>query len=282
MIRNYLLGHLDADPEVVERIDEQMLGDHEFSENVDVIEDEILEEYLEGTLSSADRQAVERHFLRPPERQRKLQNARLLSRHFATAKRDSKSQKHELGTRWFPQFSSIYPSLPHFRMYAEIAAAVLLIVSTVYLVQLRRELQTEVREGRQKLPQEHEHSAALNQQLKASHELAQPATVLLTLLQPGLRRGDARLPELKTGAGTKNIHVEIALPSVAPGAYKVQLERAGKTVWSQDGIQALTAPGGAILMFDAPAQVLTQGECRFVVRQRSGLEISYWFLVLEQ
>ena len=81
-IREYLLGRLDSDSELVESIDDQILTDPKFSMSVDVVEDEIIEEYLEGSLSSEDKRAVEKLFLRPPERQHKLKTARLISRYF--------------------------------------------------------------------------------------------------------------------------------------------------------------------------------------------------------
>src|ERR1700761_7357045 len=84
LIREYLLGRVDDDQEMVDRFDEQLISNPEFSMSVDIVEDEIIEEYLEGSLSAEDRHAVERHFLRPPERQRKLRNARLLRHHLAT------------------------------------------------------------------------------------------------------------------------------------------------------------------------------------------------------
>ncbi len=63
-IREYLLGRLEGDPEFVEQIDEQILTNPQFSIIVDVVEDEIIEEYIEGSLNADDARAVERHFLR--------------------------------------------------------------------------------------------------------------------------------------------------------------------------------------------------------------------------
>ena len=229
-IRDYLLGRLDADSELVERIDELMLTNVEFSENLGVIEDEIIEEYLEGSLSPPDRQSVEMHFLQPPERQRKLQNARLLSHHLAAA------------ARRLPDPPAPYPSGFNFKMYAEIAAAVLLTASVVYLFQSRRDFQATLRDSSQELAQERAHSASLNQQLQVVRSFAQPTTVMLTLLRSDLdRSADASLPELKVGPGTKNIHVEVALSSVASGYCNVRLETSGRTVWSQDHIQLFTS-----------------------------------------
>ena len=267
IIREYLLGRLDDHPELIERLDEQILADIEFSETVDLIEDEIIEDYLDGALNINDTQAVEEHFLRPKERQLKLRNARLLSHHLATASRNPEARYRKDNAQ--PSRATVTPirSFP-FRIGLEIAAAVLLIVSAVYLLRTRRELQIEV-----------QRTAALSHQLAAVLDLAQPVTATLSLLEPGLRRGEEPLPELVISARTRNIHVEIALSSATPGAYNVRLENAGKTVWSQDHIEALTAPGGAILILNVPAQGLTQGEAKFVVQQNNGPEAAYWFLI---
>jgi hypothetical protein len=279
IIRDYLLGRLDPNSELVERMDEQMLTDAEFSEGVGVIEDEIIEEYLEDTLSPADKRSVQEHFLRPLQRQRKLQIARSLSRHF-TATSHGKSAPTDGSTRTrnlsFPQ------SWPNFRVYAEIGAAVLLFISLVSFIQMRREFQSEVRESGQKLIAEREHSTVLDRQLQAARELTEPATATLNLLQPGITRGNAGLPQLRIGSRTQSVHVEIALPSAVPGQYNVRLESAGNTVWTQSGVEAFTSSVGALLIFDVPIQPLTQGESRFVVSRGSGSEVSYPFETSKQ
>jgi hypothetical protein len=279
VIREYLLGRMDDTSESVEGIDELILTNADFSENVELVEDEIIEEYLEGELKPKDMEAVERHFLRPPERKLRLRNARLLNRHLETVSHGSAGDNPQLTVRRPLDFSARFPLLPRFRVCAEIAAAVVLTVSTVSLVYQRRDIQMEIRKSSQELAQERRRTAALNHQLEAALELADPPTAMLSLLEPGVRRGEAQLPELTVGTGTRNIHVEIVLPRAAPGAYRIQLYYAGKTVWSRDSIEALTAPDGVILMFDLPAQVLAQGELSFVVKHDSGAEVSYRFLV---
>src|SRR3974390_974309 len=92
-IREYLLGRLNWDPKRVESIDEQILTDPELSISADVIEDEIIEEYLEGSLNPEDTRAVITHFLRPPERQRKLKTARLFSHYLEGESRDVKAMQ---------------------------------------------------------------------------------------------------------------------------------------------------------------------------------------------
>src|SRR5215475_4825991 len=66
IIRDYLLGRL---PEKDwNEIEEKLLSDKDFADFADSIEDEIIEEYL----------TIKNHFLRPPERRRKLLFASVL------------------------------------------------------------------------------------------------------------------------------------------------------------------------------------------------------------
>lgn len=276
-IRDYLLGRIDSETDLAKRFDELMFSSGEFSESIDVIEDEIIEGYLEGTLSAADKKAVESHFLQPPERQRKLREARLLSRCFSSAARDSMHELHSATRERRLPFSLLNQSRLRFSMYVGIAAIALLTFSSVYLLRSRQQLDAEFLRSAQNLVQEHERSSNLSRQLAAARELAQPATVMLSLVQPGRRRSGEALPALRMGAGTTKIHVEIALRSPRGGEYNVQLETSGKIAWSQDKIQAFSSPEGAILIFDVPAQVLTMGESMFVISQKNGNETHYAF-----
>jgi hypothetical protein len=277
-IREYLLGRLDSESELVDNIDEQILTDPSFSLTVDVVEDEIIEEYLEGSLSSEDARAVERHFLRPSERQRKLEIARLLGRYFEAESRKAKAKQQAKMpgvfnvSRWARLF-------PNFRTCTEIAAAMVFVVAIVSLVNQRRQLDVLVKRANQELAQERDRLAAANQQLQSALQATQPAIAMLNLVRPGVQRGIADLPEVKVNSATKTLHVEVALLSRAPGKYRVQLRHAGMTAWYQDGVDVASVPGGAILKVDIPAVVLPQGPSELTVADSSGVSISYWFVI---
>ena len=78
-LRAYLLGKLARDEEV--RIEEQLLVASDQVELLMIVEEELLDDYLGGTLSGRDREQFEQHFLSTPERQRKLRMARALKRY---------------------------------------------------------------------------------------------------------------------------------------------------------------------------------------------------------
>src|SRR6476646_743633 len=81
-IRQFLLGRLDDKGNVEDRVSEAIFLDRELSEIVDLIEDEIIEEYVDGRVSADDKRAIEDYFLRAPERKEKVQLALLLRQHF--------------------------------------------------------------------------------------------------------------------------------------------------------------------------------------------------------
>jgi hypothetical protein len=269
---------LTSDLELVERIDEQAFKDPELSMNIDIIEDEIIEEYLEGSLNSDDTRAVERHFLLPPERQRKLKTARLFSRYIEAESASVKIQRPPLARRLLKAFGDRWV-LPSFRTCAEIAGSMVFVILTLTLLNQRRELDMAINQATQQLAQERQSSAALHQQLQSVLHSLQPAIAMLNLVTPGLQRGKSELPEVKVNSETKTLHVEVALSSTAPGKYRVQLQYSGKVVWSREGVDAAAVPGGTILKVDIPAEVLPQGPCELAVIPAGEGTISYWFSV---
>jgi len=277
-IREYLLGRLDSDLELVESIDEQALTDPEFSMTVETIEDEIIEEYLEGSLNSEDTRAVERHFLRPPERQRKLKTARLFTRYFETESRRVKLEPPARERTLFRTLRVGWGGLS-FRTCAEIAASVVFVASILVLSNQRRELNIAMKQIDQQLSQERQRSAASNQQLQNLLRSLHPAIAMLNLVSPGLQRGAQELPEVKVNSETKALHVEVALSSRTRGTYNIQLRHAGKMVWSRDAVVATAVPGGAILKLDIPAGALFQGTGELSVKPSGESAISYWFSV---
>jgi hypothetical protein len=69
-LRRYVLGALD-EPRRLE-IEERLITDLVTCDRLEVIEQELTEEYLEGALSSVDAERYERHFLASAEHQRQL------------------------------------------------------------------------------------------------------------------------------------------------------------------------------------------------------------------
>src|SRR5947209_20332437 len=124
-IREYLLGNVPEDD--CKEIEVKLLTDAEFAKAVELVEDDIIEDYLEGNLSPSEKQKVESHFLRPPERKRKLWFVRLLRSHAAPGP--------PVRRRWFPY------ALNNWKMPGGLAAlSFLSILLGIHHLTLRREL----------------------------------------------------------------------------------------------------------------------------------------------
>jgi len=81
-IRRYLLGELsDVDMETLEQ---EILSNENLFEEILIVEEELADEYVAGTLNQEDRTNFDRHFLATPERQQNVRFAGALNRYVTT------------------------------------------------------------------------------------------------------------------------------------------------------------------------------------------------------
>ncbi len=270
VIRQYLLGRLDGQDEREGQVSEQMFLNNELSEIADAIEDEIIEDYLDDMVSPADLRAIEEYFLRPEERKKKLQFALILRNHFEAPsailekkKLNSPSQSVSVSAS-----KSGFQILTHHwhsysRIYYELAAAVLIIASSLFYVS-KLQSQLDVARGSQaqaneELVREREHSAALEERLQA----IPPASLLFPLGH--YRETGAPIAEIKPW--TQRIRTEIELPGALSGACDVHLETKNReAIWSQAGVVASSGK----LRFDIPTAHISPGDYCIVVSSQPG------------
>lgn len=77
-IRKYLLGQLDDDRK--QEVEERLLGEDAFFEELEIAEDELIDEYLAAQLTPPDHESFEKYFLATPQRQQSLRFAQAISR----------------------------------------------------------------------------------------------------------------------------------------------------------------------------------------------------------
>jgi CHAT domain-containing protein/lipoprotein NlpI len=106
-LRQYLLGQLAGEDE--EKVELHLLTDPDYSEELDVIVDELIDQYVEGELATEERERLEQHFFKSQDRVDKLKFALALKRH------KSKLRSDERRTRRFSTF------------YLPIAASILIV-----------------------------------------------------------------------------------------------------------------------------------------------------------
>jgi len=271
LVREYLLGRLENNKELEERLSLEICVNDEFSEMAESVEDEIMEEILDGTLDPADKIAVDGYFLRPPERKEKLRFARLFRQHL----------EHEHGlvgprnetrepTRVRPETVNSWSSrLRHspIRTYGELAALMLLIVvGLFYISGIRKSqagLEKQLAQAQAQFAQSREQFAALAQ----STLVTQGSLTAFTLVTDQQRRDASPIFEIEIQPSTRRMVVDIALQSHSPGPYDVVLEAKGKNepVWTARLLPLVSASGDARLVFDVPTQGLGSGVYSFVV-----------------
>lgn len=77
-IHDYLLGALPA--ERLEEIEQRILSDDDFHQEVEIAEEELLDDYVQGRLAAQERPLFENHFLASPLRQQRLKFALALQK----------------------------------------------------------------------------------------------------------------------------------------------------------------------------------------------------------
>jgi hypothetical protein len=257
LLRKYLLGML---PEAEsDEIDDKLFTDQSFAETLEVIEDEIVEDYLDGTLSRQDRLAAERHFFQAPEHRSKLWFARLLRSH---VQHQEQPVIKPVPIPWFQR--------PAFSWAMSLATATLLIMVVglgVYTANLSRSLQHE-KDDRQMAQASLEQERKRVEKIQAQLLLLQQQTggdqgavaanqpVVLNLME--LERGQSGVPELN-----QNVEVHIALVHGVRSSYEATLQSASiSKIWSKTGLK----PTGYQLVFTIPRNILPPGKYSLIVQ----------------
>jgi hypothetical protein len=261
-IRAYLLGKL-AEPES-DPVEQKLLTDPDFAKAVDLIEDELIERYLDGRLSATEARLMESHFFRPPERRRKLWFARLL-RSYLGSPQERGLQKAQV---WmFSQRSGAF-------IGAATAMIVLLCISVwlgVYSASLRHELDSETAKNsqsqsayQQDLAKQRRQIAELEEQIEAyqgqalSQQVDDQRSVLVSNLRSGISRGDSDLQQIRLLEGTKWLEAHLSLLDAQGDRFRATLRDSdGKELWSKDGLKRPKSGG---LVVKIPIQRLSPGD----------------------
>jgi len=281
LVREYLLGRLENNKELEERVSHEICVNDDLLEMVESIEEEIIEDFLDGSLDPADKDAVDGYFLRPPERKEKLRFARLLRNHLEQKQDFVNTQKVMLGvTKVRPE--SLDDRSPHFgqfhlRNYGGLAAIALLTVAGLFYISGIRKNRTRLEA---ELAQERQRSATVAK----VEQVSQASMVALTLVSDRSRGDGTQIPNIEITPSAQRIVVEIALTGSSRGPFDVVLQTKGKNqpIWTARLLPLISASGDARLVFDIPAKGIASDVYSFVVSSslpRSGGPKHYDFRI---
>ena len=266
LIREYLLGRLDDEKDLEEQLSHDICSNDELAEVVESIEEEIIEDFLDGTLDSTDKDAVNTYFLRPPERKEKLRFARLLRNHFEEqhqligAISDTLPSAYTNVVRESYEYRAPIPWRSHFKTYGQLATLVVLGIGSLFYISA---LQKKEAGLESRLAQEREHSASLAKEAP----ILTSSLIPLTLVSDRSRGDDTQIPHIEIKPSTRRIMVDIALQGHSPGPFDVHLEtKAGNgPIWSARLLPLVSSSGDTRLVFDLPAQGMQSDVYSFLV-----------------
>src|SRR2546421_3377191 len=221
-IKKYLLGQL-AGADLAE-IEQRVLTDEEFYEEVQIMEDELVDEYVNADLSAAERRLFEKNFLADPESRNKLRLGRALDRHLS----DQPLERHQPG---------LFPFLP-FRnpiVSYSLAAAVLVIVGVVSWVAFRT--------WRNSIPRE-------------------SGQVLAIELTPGITRDGGEIKKIAVPPGNDSVRFDLRiLKADEYQRYRAVLYTAeGSEKFRSDDLRTTPMNSGVGVPFKVAAVLLTRGD----------------------
>ncbi len=238
IIRRYLLGGLDEATSA--QVEERLLTDQAFYEELSIREDEITDEYLEGQLSDSERRGFETHFLSANERREKLRFARNLKHYVREAtSRDVPVERvsaEEPGTRYSeirPRFGFL-PFRNPLIAYSLVAVAVLAIFGASWVFLSTRGSRT-----------------------------GDPESFVTVNLTPGSTRSDGNITSIRIPPGTGSVRLQLTLPANEYQSYQAELLTSDRTsVLLQQNLKAETLSSGKAINLTVPVGLLKRDDYR--------------------
>ena len=239
----YLLGR--ARPEDVPSLEERLVTDGEFYEEVLIAEDELIDQYLSGELSESERERFEHHFLLTPERERKVRFGQAFNQYVRAADplpdedpvaEDVSDEARDVPKpppkKWYDIF---LPSQNPILSYS-LAAALVLIVGTVSWLALKN-----WREAR-------------------PHD---PGIVVAVTLTPGLTRGEGGAARFTIPPGTGTVELRLELTRDDYVSYHAILLADDRSeVWRADDLKSSNESGTRFIAARVPPRSLPPGAYR--------------------
>jgi anti-sigma factor RsiW len=256
-IHDYLLGTLPA--ERLEELEQRILSDDDFHQEVEIAEEELLDDYVQGKLAVQERPLFEKHFLASPLRQQRLKFAFALQKKLNSA---ASTSPRRIRSR--P--ASLYP----YALAASLVLAALLGATSYRFLG--------------KIQEERANTASLKKQLEEARQQASlvvPNSVLQTNLSPNGSRGGPQ-PQIVVPKGAWAVRFNLAVPSQLQGKVSVALlNDAGQLIFAQQENRVEMAHGQNVVTATIESKYLNPGDYFLRVRQSQSSPLpEYHFQVL--
>lgn len=264
--KNYFLGSLSDDD--ASEIELRILDDEELATEISIAEEDLIEDFLSGGLSTEDSALFRINYLVTDERIKNVEMTALMQRYASqniekTTEVDN-SSSHESG--FFQWFYSLGLGL---RSGAVSVAIIVAIASLWFVLQPKGDDELFALQNRYE---------KINQD-PSSDSLATKLSELS--LVSGNLRASGSTSELSSTDLTENVRFRIALPSQTDNStsYNVTLFRDTTEVFRQRNIRPLDNPTAPELRLLLPRAILPVGNYRLILETASPPYLSYYFVV---
>src|SRR5215217_811963 len=271
LISRYLLGELPEEQQV--QIEDRAFSDKDYLATITTVENDLIDEYVRGELSAADRQRFESRFLASAERRKRVEFAKAL-RTVVSAAPEKNVVPTATGWSWRESLYAFFNGLNPAARLAFAAVAILVVAGAALLfvetLRLRRqvtqlqaerkrnaELNARLDQEKQQREQTDESLRQLTETPEAKNPAPPPMIASLTLL-PGLSRGGGQKPTLDLSNDARLVRLQIGIdPEEQYKSYAVELRTlAGRQVWNRENLAARARRGTRAVGLTLPATVL--------------------------
>ena len=259
--KQYLLGNLS--PPEFEAIDWQIISDADSEEKLLWAESDLIEDYLDETLSSNEIELFKSNFLVSSERISQFKQISLMRNYARRAATKSVSEKAcETAPESFSAKLKNFFSL-NWRPLTAVSALVVVGIFAAFYLTANNQTASEIE------------YAALNQKDLSNLEEYKPLTNLSLMSGVFRDSGDSR--KLAQSKLTEKVLFRLALPvqSNAPDKFAAELVKDGKTVFTLNNLPFYTNPNGQELRLLLPSTVLKKGTYQLKLTKQSAPELLF-------
>jgi|KBSSwiStaDraftv2_1062776.scaffolds.fasta_scaffold48474_2 anti-sigma-K factor RskA len=267
-IRQYLLGGLDAGTR--EQVEQRLMTDRDYKEEVLIVEEELLEDYVSGALDHHERDLFLKNYLTTPLQKQKLRIAQALD------KRATQNAPRTAGisgsSNVITRLAGVFRTRKLFLQLSWAALIVIFLGGTFLVFRIWRsahELQAEL--------------ARLNG--SGSYLLEPGPTVSQLSLSPLTLRDPGNLPTITITKETQVVQLRIPQAQSQPQTYQAILKNSdNKEVLSVSGLSVRSLDNSRMLVLHLPAVIFSTGDYLLTIRDQNSAEdvADYSFRVIRQ
>lgn len=241
IFRKYLLH--DIDEEAQEQVEQRLLTDKEFTRQIAMAQDDLIDDFIAGTLSEQEMESFRTHYMTTPARLQKLKFATALDAYVTKIAQEARPGLFKRPILSFrPRSVKI--------LFA--VAATLLICAAAFLLWPGRNLQWEIARANRA-----EETASIpTSELKRDSESARALVLRQNLVREG---GENRRVEI--GGGVKYVRLLLEVGPAPYDSYRALMQTAdGYDLASIERLKARNEDGAQFVVINLPAQSIRRGD----------------------